>query len=109
METGKKAVIKVKFRSTLQRLTFWNGMIGLTPKELEVLATLIDTDGELCGTDNRKLSCAGLGISREVLNTYIKRLKSKKALNSSKGTYSLHNIFNEWDRMEIVILREEAS
>lgn len=109
METGKKAIIKVRFRSTLQRLTFWNGMIGLTPKELEVLAALVDTDGELCGTENRKMSCVNLGISRDVLNTYIKRLKSKKAIVLSKKTYSLNNIFNDWDSMEIIILREKNS
>lgn len=100
----EKVIMRVRFGTTYDRLRFWNGPVGLTNKELEVLGALLDCDGELCGTDNRKLSCAALGMSKEVLNTYIKRLREKKALTLQKGTHSLHKIFHDRNRVEVIVL-----
>ena len=100
----EKVTMRVRFGTTYDRLRFWNGPIGLTDKELEVLGALLDCEGELCGTDNRKLTCAALGMSKEVLNTYIKRLRKKNAIRSEKGTHTLNRLFHERDRLEIVIL-----
>jgi hypothetical protein len=100
----EKVTMRVRFGTTYDRLRFWNGPIGLTDKELEVLGALLDCEGELCGTDNRKLTCAALGMSKEVLNTYIKRLRGKKALTLQKGTYTLHQIFHDRSRVEVLIL-----
>jgi hypothetical protein len=104
MDAGKKAVIRVRFGSTSDRLHFWNGPVGLTPKEIEVLGALLDSDGELCGKENRKLACAALGMSPVVLNTYIQRLKEKKAVTSSKGIFTLNRIFHASDRVEVIVL-----
>ena len=104
METGKKEVIYVKVHTTKDRLILWNGPIGLTDKEMDVLAALIDTPGEVCGTENRKLACVQLNMSPGVLNTYIKRLRKKNAIRSEKGTHTLNRLFHERDRLEIVIL-----
>lgn len=104
MEADKKTVLKVKFSSTKDRLRFWNGPLGLSKKELEVLAALLDSEGDLCGTMNRKHACAALGMSKEVLNTYVKRLKTRKALMYDKGVYRVAPIFNLNGTVEIHML-----
>lgn len=103
METDKKAVVKVKFNTTADRLKFWNGPLGLSAKELTVLAALIDAEGDICGTGNRRKAAASIGMSKEVINTYIKRLKTKKALIYQNGLYKVASIFEYRPRLEIIM------
>ena len=104
METGKKTKLTVRFISTQDRLRFWNGPLGLSKKELEVLASLIDSEGDLCSTGNRKHACAAMGMTKEVLNTYVKRLKTRKALRYDKGVYKIAPIFDLNGTVEIHML-----
>lgn len=103
MEANEKTVIKVKFNSTVDRLKFWNGPLGLSAKELEVLGALIDAEGDVCGTVNRRNAAAIVGMSKEVINTYIKRLKTKKALIYDGGLYRVAPIFEYRPRLEIIM------
>jgi len=104
MEANKKTVLKVRFKSTQDRLKFWNGPLELSKKELEVLAYLIDSKGDLCSTENRSQACAALGMTKAVINTYIKRLKTRKALIYDKGEYLLAPIFKLDGIVEINML-----
>lgn len=104
MEASKKTVLKVRFSSTQDRLKFWNGPLELSKKELEVLSALIDSEGNMCSTGNRSQACALLGMTKAVLNTYIKRLKTRKALIYEKGEYTLAPIFKLNGIVEIHML-----
>jgi len=105
MEFGKKTVIKVRFATTAARLKFWNGPIGLSPKEIEVLGALLDSDGDLCGEENKRLTAAALGMQPTVLNTYIGRLKNKKAILKKDKVFNLAPIFEERGHVEIILHR----
>ena len=104
METNKKAILKVRFSSTQDRLKFWNGPLNLSKKELKVLAALMDSEGNMCSTGNRSQACAVLGMTKAVINTYIKRLKTRKALLYEKGEYTLAPIFKLNGVVEIHML-----
>jgi hypothetical protein len=103
MALNEKEIIKVKFKKTSDRLRFWNGPVGLSPKEILTLGALIDAKGDLCGTLNRREAAASIGMSKEVINTYIKRLKTKKAILYVNGVYKLSKIFEERPRVEVVM------
>jgi len=109
METIKTPVIRVKFKTTANRLKFWNGPIGLSDKELEVLGVLIDSKGDLCGTLNRKEAGVSLSMSKEVINNYISKIKKKGAITFNKNICTLHFLLaDNGPRMEILILRNAA-
>jgi predicted DNA-binding protein (UPF0251 family) len=103
METNQKVIIRVRFGTTVDRLRFWNGPIGLSNKELEVLGAILDSKGEFLGTHNRRQAAAQLGVSKEVLNTYVQRLKTKKAVILKDGVYRLTNIFVNNPHVEVIM------
>lgn len=107
MEVGEKAVIRVRFVTTADRLKFWNGPVGLSPKEIDVLGALLDSEGDLCGEENRRQASAALGMNPEVLNTYLTRLKKKKAISKVKGVHHLIPIFVERTHVEVIMHRNE--
>ena len=105
METSKKKLrFQVKLASTAQYVKFFSGAYSLTDKEIVILSHLIDnTHVEICDKENRSLAAVSLGISKMVLNTYIKRLKDKKALRFKDGSYELSKIFQRHGTVEIII------
>ena len=107
METSTEVTLRMKvvLNTTLKYFRFFNGSIGLTDMELRILAALVDTEGDLCSTAHRIKTADGLGMSLPILNTYIKRLKDKKALTLNYKQYELARIFRRTSRVEITILR----
>tara|TARA_R110002051_G_scaffold221930_3_gene285542 strand:- start:1870 stop:2181 length:312 start_codon:yes stop_codon:yes gene_type:complete len=97
--------IKIELKETRQYVQFWNGLMKLTDREVDVLTALMDGNEELGTTENRRHACATLGISKEVMNTYIKRLKDKKAINYEKGHYKLAGILQGGKTVEILLWR----
>jgi hypothetical protein len=106
MESGKKTIIRVRFGTTAARLRFWNGPIGLSPKEVEVLGALLDSEGDLCGEENKRQAAAALRMQPTVLNTYIGRLKNRKAILKKDKVFSLAPIFEEREHVEIILHRD---
>jgi|TARA_B110000977_G_scaffold198987_1_gene285156 hypothetical protein len=74
-------------------LSVINGLLKLTPTELNVVYILSTIDkNNPCTKDNRIKAASELGWSRAVLNNTIKALKDKKVLLYDKETrkYSFH-------------------
>ena len=97
--------INIGLTGTRQYVQFWNGILKLTEREVDVLVALMDGDKELGSTENRSHACANLGISKEVMNTYVKRLKDKKAINYEKGHYKLNGVLQGGEAVEILLRR----
>ncbi len=107
METSKKKLsFRVRLVTTAQYIKFFSGPYSLTDKEIIILANLINAEGEICSKENREATSKVMDISKMVLNTYIKRLKDKKALRFTDGKYELSKIFQRHDSVDITILRE---
>ncbi len=103
MSTGKEK-ITVDLRNTYKRLKFWNGIFDMTDEEIGILVALLDSDGELCATDNRAQACVNAGVSKAVMNTYIKRIKEKNALKHVEGKYVLNRMLQRRGSLEITFL-----
>jgi hypothetical protein len=103
--TPKKLSITLKV-DNLQYLKFFSGNFNLTDKEIKVLSALIETTSELCSTKGRAQAAASLGMSIKVMNTYIKRLKDKRALLYKDNTYTLSRLLERHDHVAINILRK---
>lgn len=86
--------VQVPFKGTRDRLEFWNGSFGLSEKELDVLACLMDGKGYFCSTLNRREAAAVLGMTLQTLGTYIKRIKDKKAISYEKGSYRTNRLLS---------------
>lgn len=107
METSEKRLkFQVRLATTSQYIKFFSGAYNLTDKEIVILAHLSDAKGEICSKENRAAASVSLGISKMVLNTYIKRLKDKKALRVKDGNYELSKIFQRHREVEIFITRK---
>ena len=104
---GEKEKVTIGLKNTKQYVQFWNGILKLTDREVGILAELMDGEGELGDTENRAYVCASLGLSKEVMNTYIKRLKDKKALQYEKltKTYKLNNLLRGGKVVEVALHR----
>jgi len=96
--------VNVKLLTTHSYLKFWNGMFQMTSKELRILEVLLDSPGKLCSKENRLASSGKLGVTAAVTNTYIKRIKDKKALEKNdKGEYSLSKLLQKHRSVEVRI------
>lgn len=84
--------VQVPFKGTRDRLEFWNGSFGLSEKELDVLAGLMDGKGYFCSTLNRREAASALGMTLQTLGTYIKRIKDKKAIRYEQGSYRTNSL-----------------
>lgn len=88
VKTVDKAVLTTEFLNSL------NGVLQLTDRELELLATFIDLDinyiklpevsKNVANTENRKYITRVLGITKDNLSRYIKKFKEKGILVTSK-------------------------
>ena len=103
MEERKR--VNIGLKGTHQYIQFWNGILKLTEREMDVLSALIDGEHDLGSKENRRHACASLGISKEVMNTYIKRLKDKKAINHEKGSYKLNGLLQGGGVVEVFLRR----
>ena len=103
MQADKEMRLTLKAPTVLQYVTFWNGIFGMTERELEFLAALMSGEGELCSTMNRSHACASLGVTKAVMNTYVKRLKDKGAIKHDKDIYIVHRIFERNRRVEVLV------
>ena len=102
-DTKGRLEVSVKLHTTYSYIKFWNGMFDMTTRELRTLASLIDSKGELCSKENRTAGAMSLGISIGVMNTYIKRIKDKKALNKNENGYVLSKLLERNTSVEIRI------
>ena len=93
--------IRMPEMNTAQYMKFWNGPFGLTEKELLMLAALVDSKGDLCSMANKELAGERTETSVTVMNTYIKRLKDKKALKKHGKNYKLAPLLVKRSAIEI--------
>ena len=98
-----KQKITIPVDNVLQYLSVWNGIFNLTPMELKVLATFINTDdllgsNNLCCYNNKKATALAIGITDpNTLNNYVKKLKDKGAIISNGKKYELNRLLNTKD------------
>jgi hypothetical protein len=107
MSTNSKILkLKIPVKTTYQRVSLWNGIYNLTDKETLVLATFIDQPyKEFCDREHRDVVSKETGMPLSAINTYIKRLKDKKAVSYQDKQYSYSKLFSDFDGVEINILR----
>ncbi len=87
--------LKVKTDNVLQYLQVFNGIFNLTDKELEILALFVEfgDKNDLCNIDSKKSVAKTMNIEDpNTLNSYVKRLKDKKAITQSNNKYKLSDI-----------------
>jgi predicted transcriptional regulator len=106
MQTDKKIVITLRNPSTLQYIKFFNGIFGMSDKELEYLAAMIDGDGDFGSSNNRAHVAASMSVSKTVVNTYVKRIKDRGAIKDEKGKYSLHKLLERNSQVDVVVSRK---
>jgi len=90
-----KKRFKVNPKSTTQYLEVFNGMLKLTNKEIQVLASFLDKYYQLkehkvdpFSTEVRKQIAEDLGMDNEnSINIYVKSLKDKQAIRFISGKY----------------------
>lgn len=85
--------ITINAKTTIKYLQVFNGIFNLTDNELKVLGTLIENREtvNLCSSANKKKTAEKLGIKDfNTLNNYVKRLKDKKAIISTKNGYDVN-------------------
>jgi hypothetical protein len=96
----KKRKLTVTIDSTFKFLQVWNGIFDLTNKELQVLASFIDTgaaDGgmNLCSVSNKKIVAKKVGIKDyNTLNNYIKKFKDKKVILKEGNNYKVNSFLD---------------
>jgi predicted transcriptional regulator len=107
MSTDSKILkLKIPVKSTYQRVSLWNGIYNLTDKEMTVLSSFIDQPHkEFCDRDHREAVSKDTEMPIAAINTYIKRLKDKKAVSYNDKKYSYSKLFSDFDGVEIDILR----
>ena len=105
-----KRTITVNINTTYKYLQLWNGIFNLTDKELEILASFIDTqeiteEVNLCSVNNKKQVARMVGIKDyNTLNNYIKKVKDKGVMLKSMNNYKLNSVFNtDTESIEIII------
>jgi len=96
-----KEKITVRLSTTRRYLKFWNGIFGMSDKELDILSVLIDTPGEICSRANRETSRIELEMSMAMMNTYVKRLKDRRAIRHENGKYILNRLLERRASVEI--------
>tara|TARA_R110000787_G_scaffold3421_1_gene13282 strand:+ start:1449 stop:1775 length:327 start_codon:yes stop_codon:yes gene_type:complete len=90
----------IKVNSTYKYLQIWNGIFGLTEKELKILALFIDENKDLkaanlCTPKSKKLVAKKLGFTdHNTLNNYVKKFKDKGVLLKQKRKYRLNKLLN---------------
>lgn len=97
--------IKINPDTTLKFLQVFNGILELTDTELKVLAEFIDSTetANLCSAINKKKVAEKLEIKDpNTLNNYVKRLKDKKAIVTTKDGYQLSPLLKR-EPVQIVI------
>jgi|TARA_R110002167_G_scaffold164121_5_gene361011 hypothetical protein len=108
-----KKKITVSINSTYKYLQIWNGIFGLTNKELSILASFIDVqitkeDVNLCSVSVKKAVASIIGIKDpNTLNNYIKKYKDKGVTFKRDGMYILNPMLNPaTEVVEITINRD---
>jgi hypothetical protein len=108
-----KRSITVSINSTYKYLQIWNGIFGLTNKELSILASFIDVqilkdDMNLCSVNVKKAVAELIGIKDpNTLNNYIKKYKDKGAIFKRQGYYKLNPMLDpSTEVVEITINRD---
>jgi|TARA_R110000744_G_scaffold8270_2_gene27733 hypothetical protein len=108
----KKKRITVNINTTYKYLRLWNGLFNLTPKELKILAALVDVNREqslpvknACNIEIKKLVAERVGIKDyNTLNNYVKRFKDKGVILKKSGNYALNKLLDpETSSVEILI------
>lgn len=112
----KRKKITIKINSTYKFLQVTNGIFGLTPKELSVLAAFIDVgaisgDKNLCSVSNKKLVADKVGIKDyNTLGNYIKKFKDKKVFIKEGSNYNVNSFLDtDTNIIEIEFRRTETS
>lgn len=98
--------IKINADSTYKYLQVFNGILSLTDKEILVLSKLIDlgVTVNLCSSENKKIVAKEIGIKDpHTLNNYVKRLKDKGAITTTKNGYSVSPLLARKDVVVIEI------
>jgi hypothetical protein len=105
LRSYSKMKITIKTDTTYKYLQVFNGILGLTDKELLVLSKFVDL-GEtvnLCSAKNKKLVADDLKVKDpNTLNNYVKRLKDKGAITQTKDGYTLSKLLKKTNLIEIV-------
>ena len=102
--------LHIKVDSTLKYLQVFNGILELTNKELEVLSLLIDLGegDDLCSMGNKTIVAKQMNIEDpNALNSYVKRLKDKKAIIQTKDGYKLNKAIQKHPESLIKITVEQ--
>ena len=104
--------ISVNIDTTYKYLQIWNGIFGMTNKELEILSAFVDVQNiteevNLCSVINKKAVSSNVGIKDyNTLNNYIKRFKDKGIIVKKDGYYILNSLLAlDTDKIEITIRR----
>ena len=107
MSTDSKILrLKIPVKSTYQRVSLWNGIYNLTDKEITVLSSFIDQPyKEFCDREHRIKVSKVTEMPLAAINTYIKRLKDKKAVTYKDKKYYYSKLFEDLDGVEINILK----
>ena len=63
--------IKIELKETRQYVQFWNGLMKLTDREVDVLTALMDGNEELGTTENRRHACATLDLLQPCMYTSV--------------------------------------
>jgi F0F1-type ATP synthase epsilon subunit len=90
--------IKINPSTTYQFIQVFNGILELTDKEMQVLASFIDlsTTINLCSASNKRAVAEVMGIKEaNTLNIYVKRLKDKGAIVKTKNGYRVSKLLEE--------------
>jgi predicted transcriptional regulator len=90
-----KISVPVTLSGTRDYLTLLNGILKLTPVELDVLAAFLEFDPFSCATKtSRKVVAEKLGMKNvAVLNNYVKALKDKGIIHKDQfGSYKYLDI-----------------
>lgn len=104
-----KISVPVNLDGTRDYLTLLNGILKLTPVELDVLAAFLEYDAIVCASKRaRKVVAEKLGMKNvAVLNNYVKALKDKGVIyKDSYGSYKYIDIVSPrttLDSIEFVI------
>ena len=106
--------IKVPINSIRDYIELFNGLFGLTESEIEVLSEFIRMDLSLQNSGKDDVNPFTTDIKKRVaenlerdnfntLNTYIKRLKDKKAISPTNEGYEINRILipTNDDKIEI--------
>lgn len=106
-----KKRFKINPKSTMQYLEVFNGMLKLTNKEMQVLASFLDKHYQLkehkidpFSTEIRKQIAEELKMENaDSINNYVKALKDKQAIRLIKGRYVFNPLVVKQEDEEAIV------